>query len=359
MSGAGGSLRAGGEAEGPPLDFARDERNPAPSSSPSASPPPSPRRGGREPLCAEAMEVFLAGLRSGAGVAAAATAAEFGLTCFYQRRRRDASFAAAWAAALAAPGRPGRRCRPVLVDAAACGAFLQGLLRGGSRREAAAAGGFSLSAFERHRKRDPDFGAAWREAEVAGNRPLYVAPANGRRWQLQRVRRPRFDAARKGVFLDHFAGTCDLTAAAEAAGVCAATVNRHRRRDPAFAAECRAALEQGYERLHEEALRARLAAQEEIRTGRMPKGEATAEFDRQIKLLAQWRRRDGSIGPRGREKAAAQAMGFPEAVALLDRRLDALGVPLADGSDPSVARPAEAASPEVAPRPSREFGEGR
>ena len=265
----------------------------------------------------------------------------FGLSCLYRARRRDAAFAAAWAEALSAPERAaGRRWRGALVDAAACGAFLQGLLRGGTRREAAAAGGFSLSAFERHRRRDPDFGAAWREAEVAGNRPLYVAPSNGRRWQLQRVRRPRFDGVRKGVFLDHFAGTCDLTAAAEAAGVCAATVNRHRRRDAAFAAECRGALEQGYERLHEEALRARLAAQEEIRTGRMPKGEATAEFDRQIKLLAQWRRRDGSIGPRGREKAAAQAMGFPEAVALLDRRLDALGVPLADGSDASVARPA-------------------
>jgi hypothetical protein len=273
-------------------------------------------------------------LRSGASVEAAAREAGFGLTWLYRMRGRDAGFAAAWAERLAAPGRV-RRWRPAVIDARALGAFLQVLMRGGSRREAAAAGGFHLSTFERHRKRDPDFDSAYREVEAKGNTPRFIAPANRRKWQLQRIRRPRFDGARKAVFLDHFAGTCDLHAAAEAAGVCVSTVRRHRRIDPAFAAECRAALEQGYERLHEEAVRARLAAQEEMRTGRMPKGEVAAEFDRQMRLLAQWRRTDGSLGPRRPGKQAARACSFDEAIAILARRLDALGIPLADGSDPS------------------------
>lgn len=297
-------------------------------------------KGGREGEHAGAKARFLAALRGGATVEAAAREAGFGLTWLYRMRGRDAALAAAWAEVLSGPGRrKQRRTRQPKLDAQAMGAFLQVLMRGGSRKEAAAAGGFHLCTFERHRKRDDAFDAAWREADAKGNCPRFISPANRRKWQLRRVRRPQFDAARKVIFLDHFAGTCDLTAAAEAAGVCVSTVNRHRRIDPVFAAECRAALEQGYERLQEEAVRARLEAQEAIRKGRMPKGEIPAEFDRQMKLLAQWRRPDGSLAPRRPGKAAARAWSFDEAIAILAKRLDALGIPLADGSDPSAPRP--------------------
>jgi hypothetical protein len=297
-------------------------------------------KGSREGEHAGAKARFLAALRGDARVEAAAREAGFGLTWLYRMRGRDAGFASAWGEVLSGPGRRRqRRTRQPEVDPHSLGAFLQVLMRGGSRQEAAAAGGFHLSTFERHRKRDAAFDAAWREADAKGNCPRFIAPANRRKWQLQRVRRPRFDAGRKAIFLDHFAGTCDLTAAAEAAGVCVATVRRHRRIDPVFAAECRAALEQGYERLQEEAVRARLEAQEKMRKGRMPKGEIAAEFDRQMKLLAQWRRPDGTLAPRRHGKAAARAWSFDEAIAVLAKRLDALGIPLADGSDPAAPRP--------------------
>ena len=72
------------------------------------------------------------------------------------------------------------------------------------------------------------------EALEASDAPRLIKPGNGRRMQLRHTRRLRFSAAKKETFLDHFAGTCDLAASADAAGVCAETVRNHRRKDPEF-----------------------------------------------------------------------------------------------------------------------------
>jgi hypothetical protein len=220
-------------------------------------------------------------------------------------------------------GGPERR-----VDALAMGVFVQALGRGATVVEAAAAAGFGASSFYRRRRADPDFAAAWVEAMEASDAPRLIKPGNGRRMQLRKTRKLRFTAAKKEVFLAYFAGTCDLAASAAAAGVCADTVRNHRRKDPEFDAQCAAALEQGFKALEEEAVRERLAAQERLKAGRMPKGEAATEFDRQMKLLAYWRRRDGSLAPRSWSRQALSRWDFERSMAALEKRLKALRIPI-------------------------------
>lgn len=220
-------------------------------------------------------------------------------------------------------GGPKRR-----VDALAMGQFIQALRRGAGVEEAAKAAGFALSSFYRKRRADPEFAAVWADAMEASNAPRLIRPGNGRRLQLRKTRQLRFTAARKDVFLAHFAGTCDLAAAAEAVGVSVATVRNHRLKDPEFAYGCEAALEQGYKHLEEEAVRERLAAQERLRTGIVPAGEAAAEFDRQIKLLGQWRRRDGRLGPQARSREMLKRWSFDDAMKALEKRLKGLKIPI-------------------------------
>jgi hypothetical protein len=72
------------------------------------------------------------------------------------------------------------------------------------------------------------------------NRALQLAPAPGRHL---------FNAERKRVFLEWFAGTANLSLSAREAGVHYRTVLRHRMEDAAFRADFDAALEQGEARL--------------------------------------------------------------------------------------------------------------
>ncbi len=59
------------------------------------------------------------------------------------------------------------------------------------------------------------------------NRALQVARTGGRKL---------FDEERRQVFLEWFAATCNVSLAAEKAGVCRQTVSKHRLADPEFAA---------------------------------------------------------------------------------------------------------------------------
>jgi hypothetical protein len=217
--------------------------------------------------------------------------------------------------------------RPPIGDEAK-GIFLAGLKNGLSMEDAARNAGYSAGGFWKARKRDPAFDEAVEEMLELSNTPRFVSPGNGRRWQLRRIRRLRFVPWRKEVFLAHVAGTCDLKAAAEAAGVNPSTVHRHLARDPDFADAFRAALEQGYPLLEAEALRQRLEAQRLLREGLLPAGEIAQEFERILKLLQQWDRRTGQVGPRRIAHGRRQPMSFEQAIAELDRYLAALGIPL-------------------------------
>jgi hypothetical protein len=171
--------------------------------------------------------------------------------------------------------RPARR----LIDAAAKERFLLGLRSGAHRDAAAAQVGFSPKALYTARGRDPLFRLGWlwalelsaaderareRAQEVrrgefadadggADRGGFEIAPNNKRALQKHRVRRIRFGAVRKKIFIDHFAGTADAVASAEAAGVGVSTVYQHRARDPQFAEDWDAALRQSYVILEAEA----------------------------------------------------------------------------------------------------------
>jgi hypothetical protein len=225
-----------------------------------------------------------------------------------------------------------------LIDTAVKARFLAPLRAGARREEAAAAAGFPLKSLYGARRRDPLFRLAWTwamELSTAGQRPpapamdgdLLILPANRRQLQRRRVRSVRFTAERQRLYLDHFAGTADAGAAAAAAGVHPSTVTAHRRKHPEFAAAHEEALQEAYVRLEGEALRQRLAAQRDLVQGLVPAGEISQEFDRVMKLLARWDRRgEARPGRRGVRHGRQQAWSFEEAIALLDKRLRALGV---------------------------------
>jgi hypothetical protein len=237
--------------------------------------------------------------------------------------------------------------RKPIIDAAAKVAMLAALREGRRLGEVAAAYGVTLQAFYRARRRDPLFAAAWRDAHAlsaeAERRPAEVtdgdedriAPNNRRPLQRRKMRHVRFDERRKGIFLVHFARSCDLLAAASAAGVCERTVFNHRQLDPAFAAAFQAALEAGHVRLEAEALRQRLEAQKRLRSAiekaeadgdPLPLREQGIEFERAMKMLARWDRKHGSLGPREVRHGHQKVSLFEDAIILIDRKLRNLGL---------------------------------
>jgi hypothetical protein len=226
------------------------------------------------------------------------------------------------------------------VDAAAKRDFLAGLRAGLKRDEAAKQAGFTANAFYYVRRGDPVFALAWawavdlsaadaHAARIAGApfdpEESVIAPNARRRLQLRPIRRALFDDRRKRIYLDHFAATADARAAAAAAGVAPCTVSAHRRMDSGFAAAEDEALAVAYASLEAEAVRQRLEAQRNLREGLCPTGEISQEFDRVIRLLARYERKSGRIGLRAPGPGRERRMSFDEAIALLDRKLRALG----------------------------------
>ena len=264
-------------------------------------------------------------------------------------------------------GKRKSRGRRPIVDAAAKVAMLAAVREGRRLDEIAAAYGVTLQAFYSARRRDPVFAAGWADAHslsaeaerrCPSTAPLRAVPlpetssgrndeariaSNNRRLlQRRKMRHVRFDERRKGIFLAHFARSCDLLAAAAAAGVCERTVYNHRV-DPAFAEAFQAALEEGYGWLESEAARQRLEAQQRLRAAMdeaeaagnpLPLEEQGVEFDRTMKLLARWDRRHGRLGPREVRRGYPRSMSFEDAIILVDKALDNLGVrrvPLPEG----------------------------
>jgi hypothetical protein len=236
-------------------------------------------------------------------------------------------------------GRPKRR----LIDAAAKARFLAALRLGAPIPLAAEAAGFSVKGFFGIRRREPAFKLGWLwalelsameerappQASDGGEEEdgqVRIVPGRCRLLQKRKMRCVRFTPARQRIYLDHFAGTADSQAAAAAAGVSVATVDSHRRKHPEFAAAHDEALRNAYPKLEAEAVRQRLAAQERLRGELVPTGEMATEFERVMKLLARWDRRDGRIGPREVHHGRQRRWTFEEAIEALDKKLRALGL---------------------------------
>jgi hypothetical protein len=228
--------------------------------------------------------------------------------------------------------------------------FLEGVRAGQSREEAAAGSGFCWRAFYQVRRRDPIYEFAWlaamelrardeQDARRAADRLDALAEdgtiegQNRRLLQLKPRRGFRFDERRQQIFLDHFAGTADEHAAAEAAGVAYVTVRSLIRRNPEFAALRDEALKHAYARLEAESVRQRLAAAQRLRDNLDPKGDPSAgsgqewaeEFERVMKLLARYDRKGGRIASREHSASASRVWSFEDAIVALDKALDSLG----------------------------------
>lgn len=218
-----------------------------------------------------------------------------------------------------------------------------GLLRAGAgREEAAAAAGFPLGSFYNVRARDPVFRLGWewaldlaaideRGGELSrraaeGHPSDRIAPKNGRLLQRQKMRWVKFTPKRQQIYLDHFAGTADSEAAAAAAGVTTHAVRAHARKNPEFEAAEAEALRHAYVKLEAEAVRQRLEAQRRLSEDLEPAGEIAEEFERVMKLLARFDRRDGRVGRREIGHGSSRRWTFDEAIRALDRKLNALGI---------------------------------
>lgn len=229
------------------------------------------------------------------------------------------------------------------IDVAAKARFLAGLRAGETRAEAAAGSGFSWRAFYQVRRRDPIFEFGWlaalelravdeRDARRAAARLAErkadgaIEPGNQRLLQRKVRRGFKFTEKRQQIFLDHFAGTADFEASAEAAGVSEQTVRKHLRTDPGFAALRDEALRLSYPLLEAEAVRERLATLKRLRDNLEPSGETAREFERVMKLLDRHDRRDGRIAGREVRRGRQRSLGGDEAFAELDKRLRHLGI---------------------------------
>lgn len=231
----------------------------------------------------------------------------------------------------AGDSRGGERRR---IDDDVKGGYVEALRRGLSLKDSAKAVGFGATALWQARKRDPAFAEAVEAALDHANTPRLVCRSARRKWQLRRPGNLRFVPWRQELFLQHFAGTCDQQAACEAAGVSVRTVDRHRLTDPVFAAQYQTVLDQAYVRLEAEALRQRLAAQkriaEALEKGIEPLGEMAQEFERVMKLLARWDRKQGGPGHRFVGHGRQQRWSFDDAIDEIERGLRHLGAPIRD-----------------------------
>ena len=229
------------------------------------------------------------------------------------------------------------------IDVAAKARFLAGLRAGETRAEAAAGSGFSWRAFYQVRRRDPIFRFGWlaalelcavderdarrAAARLAERKANGVIQPNNQRLLQRKVRRGfKFTEKRQQAFLDHFAGTADAAASAEAAGVSYKTVRAHYRKDPEFAALHDECLRHCYPMLEAEAVRQRLAAQQRLRDNLEPTGEMALEFERVMKLLARFDRLESGMPGRPHRPAESRVATFEEAILALDKKLRAFGL---------------------------------
>src|SRR5688572_11205189 len=135
------------------------------------------------------------------------------------------------------------------ITALAMGEYVARLRKGENYAEAARGAGYSVSAFWRLRKRDPEFGAMCDEAIARSSGVRFVHGGAKRKLQLRRNRNTLFTPERQAIFLAHFAGTGNTSEAADEAGVCEGTVDKHRREDPVFGRRFLETLDQVYVKL--------------------------------------------------------------------------------------------------------------
>jgi hypothetical protein len=213
------------------------------------------------------------------------------------------------------------------LSALAMGEYVDRLSKGETHAEAARAAGHSRSAFFRLRKTDPEFAAMCGEAALRSSGKRFIHGGRRRNLQLRRNRPTLFTPDRQEVFLARFAGTGNAAEAADEAGVCERTVDRHRQRDPDFNRRFLETLDQVYVKLEADLVARRVEAQRLLRDIE-PTGEPEPEFERAMELLKRWDRRQGPPDSRAVGKGRQKRWNFEDAVTLLEKKLRNLGIPI-------------------------------
>ena len=93
------------------------------------------------------------------------------------------------------------------------------------------------------------------ESEIGGGRGRRIQQRAPRGSQQAKPKRRSFTEARRKRFLDHFAASCSVRAAARAVGVSESCVDSWRKKCPQFNAGWKEALKLGYARLEADLLR--------------------------------------------------------------------------------------------------------
>jgi hypothetical protein len=221
--------------------------------------------------------------------------------------------------------RPGAAAEALRARAMA--AAVQALRGGATFRKAAEAAGVDVRTIHQWRRKSPAFAAACEAAVGESDAPTLVVPRGGQaEYQLQKSgRRHRFTPERRAIFLEHFAATCDVRASAAAAEVAVCTVYHHRRTDPDFDSEWRAAKLQSYEYLEAELIRQKLAALERMRQRKDAVPEELAkDFDQALALLREHKRAEA--GGRAKAGRGQTRWDFDRALDRLEKGLRAFGV---------------------------------
>ena len=163
---------------------------------------------------ADAQRRFLAAVRRGERLAAAAKASGFALSAFYHRRRRDAEFDSAWdeAVADAAAAGVGKARRRPRFTARRRAAYLDHLATCCDTTASAAAAGVHKSAVYRRIGRDPDFERGHEAAlkrgyerlEAEARRAREAAAARWRGYAFEPIGRPTRDFDRQMRLLTRY-----------------------------------------------------------------------------------------------------------------------------------------------------------
>ena len=214
---------------------------------------PPRRPEGNRMVSAEQQVRFLLGIRNGMTVKAAARWAGVGTTAIYHRRRTDAGFADLWREAFA-----------------------------GARADTTAA-----------RAQERTAGDSAQGTKIAAD--------GGTVLKRKRRHAIEFTPQRKQVFLDHFADSCNMAAAAAEAGVTVRAVRKALAEDGTFAEGFDMALAVGYKALEADTLSQTQQAYRLSPDGPAGGGDPAGSrqtFERSVQLLHEYRRRDGTLGRR-------------------------------------------------------------
>ncbi|HEX6741683.1 MAG TPA: hypothetical protein VF079_07820 [Sphingomicrobium sp.] len=152
---------------------------------------------------------------------------------------------------------------------------------------------------------------------------MRIRPGRNRLIQVRRTGNgKRFDAARKAVFLEWFAATCNAWLSAAKAGVNYRTPFRHREKDPEFEAQWDAALVQAYPRIEARLLQEAHAPAIEVSDAVAAAAEEHFDPYLALQLLREHARRlPGSADKRKNRRTTPRVATNAEVLAALEKRL--------------------------------------